>query len=103
MRLDRPFPMVGVELYGALCACIAHLVYLQPGSPVHECASPPPSRARAPRAKLECALSECPTVLTPPLSVAFTPSVVNFPGFSRDFDCFDSENQWDGKVVFVGF
>ena len=30
-------------------------------------------------------------------------SVVHFPGFFRDFDCFDSENQWDGKVVFVGF
>ena len=30
-------------------------------------------------------------------------SVLHFPGFSRDFDCFDSENQWDGIVVFVGF
>jgi hypothetical protein len=30
-------------------------------------------------------------------------SVFHFPGFFRDFDCFDSENQWDGKVVFVGF
>ena len=25
------------------------------------------------------------------------------PGFARDFDCFDSENQWGGIVVFVGF
>ena len=30
-------------------------------------------------------------------------SVFHLPGFSRDFDCFDSENEWDGKVVFVGF
>jgi hypothetical protein len=30
-------------------------------------------------------------------------SVFFFPGFSRDFDCFDYENEWDGKVVFVGF
>ena len=30
-------------------------------------------------------------------------SVFFLPGFSRDFDCFDSENEWDGKVVFVGF
>ena len=30
-------------------------------------------------------------------------SVFFFPGFSRDFDCFDFENEWDGKVVFVGF
>ena len=30
-------------------------------------------------------------------------SVSHFPGFSRDFDSFDSENQWDGIVVFVGF
>ena len=30
-------------------------------------------------------------------------SVSDLPGFSRDFDCFDSENQWDGKVVFVVF
>ena len=30
-------------------------------------------------------------------------SVAHLPGFSRDFDCFDSENQWDGKAVFVGF
>ena len=22
-------------------------------------------------------------------------SVAHLPGFSRDFDCFDSENQWD--------
>ena len=36
-----------------------------------------------------------------PSSVQY--SVVHFPGFFRDFDCFDSENQWDGKVVFVGF
>ena len=26
-------------------------------------------------------------------------SVFDLPGFSRDFDCFDSENEWDGKVV----
>ena len=26
-------------------------------------------------------------------------SVVNFPGFPGIFDCFDSENQWDGIVV----
>ena len=30
-------------------------------------------------------------------------SVFDLPGFTRDFDCFDSENEWDGKVVFVGF
>ena len=32
------------------------------------------------------------------------PSVSDFPGFSRDFDCFDSILEWDGirgmKVVF---
>ena len=29
--------------------------------------------------------------------------VFDSPGFTRDFDSFDSENEWDGKVVFVGF
>ena len=29
-------------------------------------------------------------------------SVCHFPGFPGIFDCFDSENQWDGIVVFVG-
>ena len=36
-------------------------------------------------------------------SATAAPSVFFLPGFSRDFDCFDSENEWDGKVVFVGF
>ncbi len=30
-------------------------------------------------------------------------SVFFLPAFCRDFDCFDFENEWDGKVVFVGF
>ena len=42
------------------------------------------------------------TVFVAPPTVAGG-SVFFLPGFSRDFDCFDSENEWDGKVVFVGF
>ena len=44
-------------------------------------------------------------VTRPVIAVAVVPggSVFFLPGFPRDFDCFDSENEWDGKVVFVGF
>ena len=34
-----------------------------------------------------------------PIACVRRASVFFFPGFSRDFDCFDSENEWDGKVV----
>ena len=48
-------------------------------------------------------LGACPQSWDTIISRLRRPSVLHFPGFSRDFDCFDSENQWDGIVVFVGF
>ena len=42
--------------------------------------------------------------LHPPRAHTIRRSVSDFPGFSRDFDCFDSILEWDGisgmKVVF---
>ena len=59
--------------------------------------------ARAPTSASSHLLTGCVQSVRMHLHKARVCSVLHLPGFSRDFDCFDSENQLDGIVVFVGF